>query len=65
MSGSLFCRDGFKWVFESNKVVISKFGHFIGKGYLSGGLFRLNTSDYSYNLNVASMTNKNIYEADV
>ena len=26
-SGSLLCRDGFKLVFESNKVVISKYIH--------------------------------------
>ena len=45
ISGSLLCRDGFKLVFESNKVVISKFGNFIGKGYDSGGLFRFSLSD--------------------
>ena len=44
-SGSLLCRDGFKFVFESNKCVLSKFGTFIGKGYDSGGLFRLSLSD--------------------
>ena len=32
VSGSLLCRDGFKLVFESNKVVISKCGQFVGKG---------------------------------
>ena len=41
VSGSLLCRDGFKLVFESNKCILSKFGTFIGKGYESGGLFRL------------------------
>jgi hypothetical protein len=41
ISGSLLCRDGHKLVFESNKCVLSKFGTFIGKGYESGGLFRL------------------------
>ncbi|KAK1610723.1 hypothetical protein QYE76_034396 [Lolium multiflorum] len=29
VSGSLLCRDGFKVVLESNKVVVSKFGQFI------------------------------------
>jgi hypothetical protein len=53
-------------VFESNKVVMSKFENFIGKGYISGGLFRLSSSDYLYNLNFASMINNNkIREADV
>ena len=31
VSGSLLCRDGSKLVFESNKVVISRYGQFIGK----------------------------------
>ena len=45
VSGSLLCRDGYKLVFESNKCILSKFGTFIGKGYDSGGLFRLSLSD--------------------
>ena len=40
-SSSLLCRECFKLVFESNKCVLYKFGTFIGKGYESGGLFRL------------------------
>ena len=55
ISGSLLCRDGFKLVFESNKVVISKFGNFIGKGYESRGLFRLNIVEPNFQLNIASM----------
>ena len=47
VSGSLLCRDGFKVVLESNKVVVSKFGQFIGKGYECGGLFRFSLSDFS------------------
>ena len=46
ISGSLLCRDGFKLVFESNKIVISRFGQFIGKGYDSGGLFRYSIADF-------------------
>jgi hypothetical protein len=53
-------------VFELNKVVMSKFGNFIGKGYINGGLFRLFTLDYLYNQNFASMINSNkIHEADM
>jgi hypothetical protein len=33
VSGSVLCRDEFKLVLESNKVVISKHGQFIEKGY--------------------------------
>lgn len=46
VSGSLLCKDGFKLVFESNKVIVSKYGQFIGKGYECGGLFRLSLSDF-------------------
>jgi hypothetical protein len=65
ISVSLLCQVGYKLVFESNKVVMSKFGNFIGKGYISGGLFRLSASDYLYNLNIASMINNKIREAGV
>jgi hypothetical protein len=50
ISGSLLCHDGFKLVFESNKFIVSKFGLFIGKGYDSGGLFRLSVIDDSNNM---------------
>jgi hypothetical protein len=55
ISGSLLCRDSYKLVFESNKVIISKFGNFVGKGYESGGLFHLNTIELNFHLNIASM----------
>jgi len=43
---------------------MSKFGNFVGKGYMSGGLFRLSTSDLSFNLKVTLLINK-VCEADV
>jgi hypothetical protein len=46
VSISLLLRDGFKVVLESNKVVMSKHGQFIGKGYDCGGLFRLSLADF-------------------
>ena len=45
VSGSQLCRDGYKIVFESNKVILSKFETFIDKGYDCGGLFRLSLLD--------------------
>jgi len=63
LSGSLLCRSGYKLVFESNKVVVSKFGAFIGKGYDSGGLFCLSTMDACNSLNITTGLNKN--SADV
>ena len=47
VSGSLLLRDGFKVVLESNKVVVSRHGLFIGKDYVSGGLFCLSLLDFS------------------
>jgi len=46
VSGSQLYRDGYKIVFEANKVILSKFGTFIGKGYDCGGLFRLSIHDF-------------------
>ena len=39
VSGSRLLKDGFKLVFESNKIVLSKYGTFVGKGYECGGMF--------------------------
>jgi hypothetical protein len=54
ISVSLLCRQGLKLVFESNKVVMSKFGTFVGKSYESGGLFHLSVlnNHSSYHVNV-------------
>ena len=46
VSGSLLCKDGFKAVLESNKLVVSKHGQFIGKGYDCGGLFRFSLAEF-------------------
>ncbi|GJZ06387.1 zinc finger, CCHC-type containing protein [Tanacetum coccineum] len=42
MSGSILSKFSFKLVFESDKFILSKGGKFVGKGYLSGGMFKLN-----------------------
>ena len=42
VSGSLLSKNGFKLVFVSNKFVLFKNEMYIGKGYLSDGLFKLN-----------------------
>ncbi|KAL0411733.1 UNVERIFIED_CONTAM: hypothetical protein Slati_3763000 [Sesamum latifolium] len=43
ISGSLLNKVGLKIVLEADKVIIIRNGDFIGKGYLSDGLFVLNT----------------------
>ena len=65
ISGSLLCRDGYKLVFESNKCILSKYGTFIGKGYESGGLFRLSLSDVCFNSvnHVSHDTETNIWHS--
>jgi hypothetical protein len=63
ISGSMLCRDGYKLVFEYNKCVIYKYGTFVGKGYESGGLFRLslvNTCFKSVN-NVVNNVKTNVW----
>jgi hypothetical protein len=54
ISVSMLLRLGLKLVFEYNKVVLSKFGTFVGKSYESGGLFRLSVlnNHSSYHVNV-------------
>ena len=51
VSSSLLCKDGFKVVLESNKLVVSKHGQFIGKGYDCGGLFLFTLAEF-YNKSV-------------
>ncbi|CAL8091268.1 unnamed protein product [Prunus armeniaca] len=52
VSGPVLSNKGFKLVFESNKVVLTKGGMFVGKGYLADGLFKLNVSANSMNNNI-------------
>ncbi|XP_016902969.2 uncharacterized protein LOC107991967 [Cucumis melo] len=52
VSGSLLNRVGLKIVLEGDKVILTKNGDFVGKGYLSNGLFVLNT--ISMNANASS-----------
>jgi hypothetical protein len=66
INGSLLCRDGFKLVLELNKFIVLKFGLFVGKGYDSGGLFRLSVIDACNNVaNSISYSELNVGEAAV
>ncbi|GAB2296180.1 hypothetical protein Dimus_038406 [Dionaea muscipula] len=42
VSGSLLVKHGFRTVFEADKIVLSKNGMYLGRGYMSNGLFKLN-----------------------
>ena len=41
MFASLLCNKGFKAVLKSDKIILSKNGLFIGKGYYCEGMFKL------------------------
>ena len=51
VSTSLLVKNRFKVVFVSNKVVIIKKDMYVGKGYLSDGLFKLNVMTINNNKN--------------
>jgi hypothetical protein len=55
VSVSPLLRDGLKVVLESNKVVMSKHGQFIGKGYDCGGLFCLSLADFLISQSIISV----------
>ena len=42
ISGSVLSKHGFKIVIESDKIVLSKSGMYVGKGYVVDGLFKMN-----------------------
>ena len=44
MSRSLINKAGLKLVFEADKLVLTRNGDFVGKGYCHGGLFVLDAS---------------------
>ena len=43
IAGSLMLKNGFKLVFESDKFVITKARMYVGRGYMTDGIFKLNT----------------------
>ncbi|XP_071913959.1 uncharacterized protein [Coffea arabica] len=54
VSGSLLNKHGFRMVFESDKVILSKSGMYVGKGYTTNGLFKLNVMTIVNNKNKSS-----------
>ena len=42
VSGSLLSKKGFKLVFVSDNFILTKNGMYLGKGYMSNGLFKMN-----------------------
>jgi len=63
VSGSLLNKFGFKIVFESDKVVLTKNGMFVGKGYALDGMFKLNVMVTKNDMNKASTSSAYIVES--
>ena len=64
VSGSLLNKHGFRMVFESDKVILSKSGMFVGKGYVCNGLFKLNiTTVKPKTMNKASTSSAYLLES--
>lgn len=49
VSASLLCKKGFKTVLESDKLILSKNGLFVGKGYSCNGMFKLSVNNNKVN----------------
>ena len=56
--GSLLSKKGFRLVFKSDKFVLTKSGIYVGKGYMSNGLFKMNVMTI-----VSDFNNKNTSSA--
>ncbi|GJW79895.1 retrovirus-related pol polyprotein from transposon TNT 1-94 [Tanacetum coccineum] len=66
ISGPILSDKGFKLVIESDKLVITKSGMYVGKGYLDEGLFKLSvvTDDKVINNNNAGTSTTSVYMID-
>nr|KYP31709.1 Retrovirus-related Pol polyprotein from transposon TNT 1-94 [Cajanus cajan] len=67
ISAALLVQQGFKVVFESNRVVISRHGSFVGKGYICDGLFKLSimSSFINKNSSISSSSISNVECCDI
>uniref|UniRef100_A0A1J3H601 Uncharacterized protein n=1 Tax=Noccaea caerulescens TaxID=107243 RepID=A0A1J3H601_NOCCA len=57
ISGTLMSKAGFATNFESDKLVLKKFGVFIGRGYVKNGLVKMCVTTVLRNNDVASTSN--------
>ena len=51
VSNSLLSKNGFKLVFESNNFILTKNEVYVGKGYLTNGLFKINVMTILWDFN--------------
>ncbi|VVA36738.1 PREDICTED: retrotransposon, partial [Prunus dulcis] len=62
VSGSLLSKNGFKLVFESDKFVLTKNGMYVGKGYLTDGLFKMNVMTVVHKVNTNKVSSAYMLE---
>ena len=62
ISGPVLSNKGFKLVFESDKFVLTKGGSYVGKGYLSEGLFKVSVLPVYYGVEIL---NNDVTDVDV
>lgn len=63
ISEPLLIKNGFKLVFESDNVVLSKSGMYVGRDYMSDGLFQLNVNTVVPNLAINNKNTSSVYIA--
>jgi hypothetical protein len=54
ISGSVLVKKGFKLAFEADKVVLTKSGMYVGRGYMANGLFKMNVMTVAPKANAGS-----------
>lgn len=57
ISGSLLDKAGFRLVYEGGKIVMSKNGQFVGKGYLERGLYKMNVMTVNRKIDINKVAN--------
>ena len=62
--GSLLIKNGFRLVFEADKIVISKSGIYVGRSYMSDGLFKLNVITVVPNLPINNKNTSSVFIAE-
>ena len=63
VSGSLLSKHGFQMVFESDKVVLTKAGMYVGKRYICNGIFKLNVMTIFPKVNKMSTSSAYLLES--
>jgi hypothetical protein len=58
--GSFLIQHGFRIVFEAGKVILTKNGHYVGRGYVTDGMFKINVMVVDTNVAIATVANEKV-----